>query len=180
MAEPLRNANGAEVCPRSKDVAVENIAQHPESGFHYEKRICSRPLTLSISENRKVCPDCERPAPVGNVHPRTINSRDIRLTQKELSECGVKEDVVAVPVAPKRAPRKPRELKPAVEAKVSKNKKDCVVIEIDLVTMEKTEDIAALLIRLASNGLNDIPVTNFGESKRLIKLQEKLESLLEA
>lgn len=181
MAEILRNQNNAEICPRVKEVAVQNVTNQPGSGFHYEPRICSRPLTLNISENRKICPDCEKPAPVGNVKPRTINSNDIGLTRKELEELGYKNGVEPAHKKPAVAKvHKPREAKPAVEAKVSKIKKGVMVIEVSAEELDKASDISSFLIAHAIKAMDNLPAAeNFGESKRLIKLQEKLEALLE-
>lgn len=184
MGEVLRNQNNAEICSRVKEIAVENVPKHPQQGFHYEKRICSRPLVLNISENRKTCPDCEKPAPIGNVNPRTINSKDIGLTKKELEECGItdgKEPAYKEAKVEKvRQPRKPKEAKLAVEAKVSKKSKDVVLLEVPLATLEGNVDVARALIEKTIDAFGQLPVTNFAESKRLIKLEEKLRGLLEA
>jgi hypothetical protein len=177
-----KDDRGVERCQRVKEAAIENVTGDPSKGYHNAKAICNRPASLNISENRKFCSDCDKQAPVGNVNPRVTNSAGIKLSKKELEECGVTEDPSLKPAPAKkvRAERKPREAKPAVEAKVSKVKKDAVTLEVSLSLLEENEDVAAILIRRTIEAFGELPVTNFAESKRLIKLEEKLRSLLES
>lgn len=165
-----------EVCGRIIDAVVENVPGNPAKGHKTVRSYCSRPLVLSISENAKMCPQCDKQPPIGNVHPRTTNAAGISLTKKELEECGIKGTDPSLILT--KALKKTREAKKAVEAKVSKVKKDTVTIEVELSTLEGAADIAALFIMRASEALNSLPTPTLAESKRLIKLQEKLDSLL--
>lgn len=173
----VRNDRGADVCHKIIKAAVENVKGDPSKGYHYEDVFCNKPVVLDISENRKTCPSCEKRPPVGNVHPRTTNSAGIILTQKELQECGVTEDP-SLKAVPKPKAKKTVVAKKAVEAKVKNAKKDSVSIEVDLGTLESAEDIAAVLIRKASDAMDQLPTPTLAESKRLIRIQEKLDSLL--
>lgn len=168
-----------EVCKRVIAAVVEIVPGDATKGHKTVQSYCNQPVVLSISENRKMCPRCEKQPPVGNVHPRTTNAAGIVLTKKELEECGVTGvDPSTVSVAAPKVPKKTREAKKAVEAKVKKVNKDELVITVSLDTIEGANDIAATFISLASKALDELPVTNFAESKRLIRLQEKLDSLL--
>lgn len=175
----IRNERGADVCHRVIKAAVENVTGDPAKGFHYADVYCGKPVVLSISENRKMCPDCDKQPPIGNVHPRTINAKGVVLTPKELEECGVTVDESQTARAPKTV-RKPKGPKSAVEAKVKNTRKDAVEILVSLDLLEQSADIAAVLVQGAIKAMDQLPVTNFAESKRLIKLQEKLETLLRA
>ena len=175
--EIVRNERGAEICRRVKKAAIQNVKGDPSKGYHYEDAYCNTPVVLDISENRKTCPSCEKCPPVGNVNPRITNAAGVRLTQKELEECGLKEDTSLVPSKPQKVEKKVR-AKKAVEAKVTKAKKDFVEIDIDLGTLEADGDVAAILIRKAIDAMDKLPTPTLAESKRLIRIQERLEGML--
>jgi hypothetical protein len=164
-----------EVCGRVVDAVVENVTGDPSKGHKTIQAYCSRPLVLNIAENAKMCPQCDKQPPIGNVHPRITNAAGVILTKKELEECGVTgKDPSQIPT---KVPKKTKEAKKAVEAKVSKVLKDSITISITLDLLEQSEDVARTLIVGASQALDKLPVTNFAESKRLIRLQEKLDAL---
>lgn len=175
--EIKRDDRGVDRCNRIVNIAVPNVPNDDTKGYHNTPMHCGMPIVQRISDGVKGCPRCDKEPAVGNVHPRTINSAGISLTQKELEECGVKTDKSLEKVS-KPIIKKLKEAKKAVEAKVSKVKKDEVVLVVSLGSLESNADIAALLIKKASEALDALPVTNFAESKRLIKIQEKLESLV--
>lgn len=162
-----RDERGVDRCNRKVFKAVNN--KNIES-------YCGQPIVQRISDGVKGCPNCDKEPSVGNIHPVTINAASIELTPKELNECGLKEDYTKI--------------KPeisintqAMEAPVEKEslqfvKKDAVGIQVSLDSLEQCEDIPTLLIQAAIESMDNLPVTNFKESKRLIKLQEKMEALL--
>lgn len=169
-----RDGQGVDRCNRTIMTAVPNISGDPSKGYHNVQGLCNKPITQRISDGVRACPNCDREPPVGNVHPKTINASQVSLSEKELKECGLNEDYTKVeqPVTTQ-----------AMEAPVEKDKsrfslKDAVGIEIELSVLEQCEDIPALLIKAAIESMDNLPVTNFKESKRLIKLQEKMEALL--
>lgn len=177
-----RNERGAEVCRRIRKVAVQKVPGNDAKGFKQIDAYCGQPVVLSISEGGKTCSVCEKAPPIGNVHPRVTNSAGVSLTPAELKECGVEdgEDPSLKP-APAKIEKKPKEAKPAVEAKVKNEaKKDEVVLSIPLKDLEGDTDVAAFLIKKVIEGFGTLPVTNFAESKRLIRLEEKLQSMLGA
>lgn len=176
--EIRRDDRGVDRCNRTVMKAVHNVPNDDSKGFHNVPAICSMPIVQRISDGVKGCPHCDREPAVGNVHPRTTNAAGVALTAAELKECGVSEDTSLKASKPVKAPKKPSEKK-AVEAKVYKTKKDIVEFAVTLDSLEQTEDLSRLLIKAASDGLDKLPVTNFAESKRLLRLQERLEKLLE-
>lgn len=176
--EVARNERGADVCRRIVKVATEKVKGDASKGFEYVDAYCNKPVVLNITEGRKMCPQCDKQPPVGNVHPRTTNSAGIALTPAELKECGVSEDPslkqkdmeVSKPVEGTKATT-------AVEATVIV-KKDEVVLSIPLKDLEANQDIAAFLIKKVIDGFGSLPTPTYSESKRVMKLEEKLEALL--
>lgn len=182
-SEIHRNERGADVCHKVVKAAVNNVPGDDSKGFHYVDAYCNKPVILNISQGGKMCPSCDKEPPVGNVHPRTINSSMTALTPKEMQDCGLYPD--GTPINPKaavivRQEAKLEEAIKAVEAKVSEVKKDVVVMEITLDRLEGAEDITAVALTAIIHGMDKLPVSNFAESKRLLRLQEKIEKLMVA
>lgn len=172
----VKDERGAERCHRIMKTAVENVRGDISKGHHYVDAFCGKPVVLNISENRKMCPSCDKTPPVGNVHPRVTNAAGTSLTAAELKECGLERDT-SMDAAPKKVVKRTKEAKKAVEAKVSKVKKDALILNVPLSALEGESDIAAFLIKTASSALDQLPVTTIAESKRIIRLQEKLDAL---
>lgn len=167
---------GVDRCNRTATTAVPNVMGDPGKGYHNVQAVCGMPIVRRISDGVVACPRCDKEPPVGNVHPRTINSAGITLSAQELKECGVTEDTSKI--------EQPVLQTQAMEAPVEKDKsrfasKDAVGIEVSLDVLEQCQDIPTLLIKAAIESMDNLPVTNFKESKRLIKLQEKMEALLQ-
>lgn len=181
MSEIKRDQQGVDRCQRVVEAVMQNDPKNPQNGFTKVKAYCNKPITFSVSEGRKVCPDCDKQPPIGWVNPRTTNASATGLTVKEMEECGLNPDGTRIDgkLITRVAPKQTIEAPQAVEAKVEV-KKDTITIDVTLDEIQAGEDIAALLIRRVSESMDKLPVTNFGESKRLIKLQEKLETLLGA
>lgn len=178
-SEIKRDDRGVDRCSRTVMKAVHNVPNDDSKGFHNIPSICSMPIVQRISDGVKGCPHCDKEPAVGNVHPRVTSASQVALTAKELQECGVENDPSLIKITPKKAKKVVQEKK-AVEAKVNKAKKDVVEFAVTLDLLEQAEDLPRLLIKSASEGLDKLPVTNFAESKRLLRLQEKLERLLVA
>jgi hypothetical protein len=179
-----RDSQGVDRCRRVVTAAVAVDQQNPAAGFKRAEAYCNKPATMSVEAGRKVCPSCDKQPPVGNINPRITNAAGITLTAKELQECGVKDgqDPSLKPAPEKpvaKAPRKTREAKKPVEGKM-KQLKDVVQVSVTLDELEQTADVARLMVQQVIAGMDKLPVTNFADSKRLIKLQERLAALLEA
>jgi hypothetical protein len=172
-----RDDRGVDRCSRTVMQAVHNVPNDDSKGFHNVAAVCNMPIVQRISDGVKGCSRCDKEPPVGNVHPRTTNAAGINLTPKELEECGLKEDYTKIEVVK----AEPVINTQAMEAPVEKDRiarKDAVGIEVSLDLLEQCDDVPALLIKGMIESMDNLPVTNFKESKRLIKLQEKLEALL--
>jgi len=171
-SEIIRDDRGAERCHR----IVKSVQNNKPIDAY-----CNTPVLFDITEKRKTCPNCEKRPPEGDVHPRTINSNGIVLSAGELKSLGLTENQMfkenPAPVQPK--PKKPKEKK-LVEGKVYKQTRDAVSLTVTLEQIEQTEDVAGLLIRTFLEGMQKLPTTNFAESKRLIRLEERLNKMLEA
>ncbi len=179
--EIKRDQQGVDRCQHIISTVMQNDPKNAALGFKKVQAYCNKPVTFSVSEGRKICPECDKQPPVGWVNPRITNSAGVSLTKKELEECGVKdgEDPSLKIVVPIKIEKKKREAKIAVEAKVKKEiKKDVVSFDVPLSVLEENGDVAAILIQRTIDAFGKLPVTNFSESKRLIKLEEKLRALL--
>ena len=173
-----RDERGVDRCNRKVFTAVQKVVGDDSKGYRNVEAYCGQPIVQRISDGAKGCPRCDKEPPVGNVHPKTINAASISLTPKELEECGLKEDYTKLSIINPETNITVPEL--AMEAKPMEAKKDEIILTIPLSVLEGNKDVAADLIKRASAALDDLPVTNFKESKRLIKLQERLEALLHA
>lgn len=162
------------------DAVVPKDPKNPNLGHHRIKAYCGKPITFSMAENRKVCPDCDKQPPVGWVKPRVISASDTVLSVKEMEQCGLNPDGTRIdgkePVTVK--PTVTIETETAVEAKVEV-KKDEVVLHIPLVALETQGDIAAFLIREVIANFGGLKTETYAEAKRLMKLEEKLEGILQ-
>lgn len=170
--EIVISKDGVTRCNRKVMLAVPNVPNDVSKGHHNVEAYCGMPIVTRLSDNVKACPRCDKEPAVGNVHPRLMNSNDISLTPAELKECGITENPVTKPAVVEA------KTSPVEGTKMSEVRKDVITFEVPLEVLEGDIDVAALLIKQASESLDLLPVTTFKESKRLIRLQEKLESLL--
>jgi ribosomal protein L37AE/L43A len=171
-----RDDRGVDRCNRQIFTAVQKVTGDDSKGYKNVEAICGMPIIQRISDGVKGCPRCDKEPAVGNVHPKTTNASQTSLTPQELKECGLNPDGT-------RIDGKITEQKSVAVAEIPVEgnmevKKDEILFIVPLSTLEANIDVAAYLIEKASKSLDDLPVTNFKESKRLIKLQEKLEALL--
>lgn len=173
----VTDGNGVERCQNVIETAIENVKNQPEKGYHQAKAYCNQPMTLSVAQKRKICPRCHKEPVVGWPEPRVTNAAGVVLTPKELEQCGVKD---GQDPSLRAAKTKPMEATLAVEAKVSESKKDEVVLKIPLSELEVSGDVAASLVRKVIEAFGSLPTSNYAESKRIMKLEEKLEALLRA
>jgi ribosomal protein L37AE/L43A len=173
-----RDERGVDRCNRKIFTAVQKVTGDDSKGYKNVEAICGMPIVQRISDGVKGCPRCDREPAVGNVHPKTTNASQTSLTPKEMEECGLNPDGTRIDgkVLPVKSVE--AEALPVEGIKVEEIKKDEIVLRIPLDVLGSDIDVAAYLIGLSSSALDELPVTNFKESKRLIKLQERLEALL--
>ena len=177
-SEIRRDDRGVDRCIRTVMQAVHNVPNDDSKGFHNVAATCNMPIVQRISDGVKGCPRCDKEPAVGNVHPRVTNAAAVNLTQKELEECGVSEDLSKLNT-PAKVINAMAEF--AVEAKMSEIKdieKDVVKIAVTIQLLEQADDIPRVFIMGAIQAMDTLPVTNYGESRRLDKVRQKLEALL--
>ena len=174
--EIKQDDRGVDRCDRSIMLAVPNVTGDDSKGYHNIEAKCGMPIVQRISDRVKGCPRCDKEPPVGDVNPRTTNAAGIKLTAKELQECGLTEDTS---LKVKETITETLKTFFPVEGKVNEVKKDVVSLEIPLAALE-TADVARMLIEKVIDGLDVLPVSNFKESRRLMVLRDNLLKSLEA
>ena len=168
-----RDERGVDRCSRRVMLAVPNVLGDDSKGYHNVESFCGMPIVQRISDGVKGCPRCDKEPPVGNVHPRTTNSAGVKLTPAELKECGLTEDNSSKETITATLP---------VEGNIvsAEIKKDIVSLEIKLEEIEMSTDVVRLLVQRVVDTMDSLPTPTLKESKRLIKLQERLMKMLEA
>jgi len=180
LRDITRDECGVDRCNRQRIRAIQNVKGDDSQGYKNITATCKAAIVQRSSDGEKGCPYCDHEPAVGNVHPRTMNSNDIALTAKELEECKAIDDAIAAKIASKPGAIKKITDTPAMEANVSEIKKDVVVLEIKLEELELNADVVRLLVQKVVDNMDSLPTPTLKESKRLIKLQEQLQKLLEA
>jgi hypothetical protein len=172
-----RDERGIDRCNRKIFTAVQRVVGDDSKGYKNVEAICNQPIVQRISDGVKGCSRCDIEPPVGNVHPKTINSAMTNLTPKELEECGLKEDYTKLEqsIINTQAMEAPVENSVKVVAERPKN---LLEILTNIEALEQCEDIPTMLITLAVDAMDKIPVSNYGESRRLDKVRQKMEALL--
>jgi hypothetical protein len=168
-----RDDRGVDRCNRRVTTAVPNVLGDDSRGYHNIESFCGMPIVQRISDGVKGCPRCDKEPPVGNVHPRTTNSAAVKLTSAELKECGLDEDNSSKETVTATLPVEGNTV--SVEIK-----KDVVSLDIKLEEIEASNDVVRLLVQRVVDNMDSLPTPTLKESKRLIKLQERLVKLLEA
>lgn len=181
--EIKRDDRGVDRCARIIMQAVPNVPGDDSKGYHNVSGPCGMPITQRISDGVKGCPRCDKEPPVGNVHPVVTNSAEIRLTLAELKECGLDSDNASL-VGPQSPPKKrgrPRKAEEATETVPTvPTKKGQIVLKFSASDLAHSEDIIRFLVKNTIEAMDDLPVSNYGESRQLDKVRSKLEGLLEA
>lgn len=146
------------------------------------QRHCLSMMVSNLTTNQRICSSCDRIRDP-NANPKVINSSMIRLSQKELNECGLESDpllnakaAAPVPVKHKRsvgileAPVRTRRPKVAVP--------NIVKIEITMKELEQNPDIVDVLLQKALEAIYDLPITKFSEAEAIRGTSEKIKKLL--
>jgi ribosomal protein L37AE/L43A len=179
--EIRRDDRGVDRCNRQIFTAVQKVAGDDSKGYKNVEAICGMPIIQRISDGVKGCPRCDKEPAVGNVHPRTTNASQTSLTPQELKECGLNPD--GTRIDGKIIEQKSVEVAEIpVEGKVMEEgkavSKNIIEIWTNVETLEQSNDIPAMLIKATVDAMDKLPVANYGESRRLDKVRQKLEALL--
>ena len=144
------------------------------------QRHCMSMMVNNLSTNQKMCSSCDRIRDP-NARPQTINSASIRLSQRELEECGLASDPLlnakVVAPAPKKRVSKPEgvavpQRRPKVAAPNS------VKIEVTMKELENDPNIVNVLLMKALEAIYELPITKFSEAEAIRGTSEKIKALL--
>lgn len=145
------------------------------------QRHCMSMMINNLSTNTRGCSSCDR-IKDPNANPRIINSSMIRLSQKELEQCGLDHDPLlnAKATDPKLFVPKLSRAKAIIKAErrtkvaVPNN----VKIEITMKELEQNPDIVEVLLKKTLDAIYDLPITKFSEAEAIRGTSEKIKTLL--
>jgi len=143
------------------------------------QRHCMAMMINNLSTNTRVCSSCDRIRDP-NANPKVINSSMIRLSAKELEECGLTVDPLAN--AKSEPIKQPKRLKVKEAQPVQRRPKvavpNTVKIEITMKELEQNPDIVDVLLQKALEAIYDLPITKFSEAEAIRGTSEKIKNLL--
>lgn len=146
---------------------------------------CGSMMVKNLTTNQLMCSSCDK-IKDPNANPKVINSSMIRLNQKELEECGLKEDPFAgravVPAQPAKAPAKKAQ-KARENAEVQRPKKTMktpnkVVIEMTMEELKNDPNVVNVMLNKTLEAIFELPVSNFREAEAIRVVKERVESFL--
>ena len=141
------------------------------------QRHCMAMMVNNLSTNTRICSNCDRIRDP-NANPQVINSSMIRLSQKELEECGLKTDPLAnvkavIPQKSKKAKDKQAaQRRPKVAVPTS------IKIEVTMKELEGNPNIVDVLLKKALEAVYELPITKFSEAEAIRGTSEKIKTLL--
>lgn len=143
------------------------------------QRHCLSMMVSNLTTNQRMCSSCDRIRDP-NANPKVINSSMIRLSQKELNECGLESDpllnakavIPAKVKAQKKVNAQPVQRRPKVAVP------NTVKIEITMKELETNPDIVDVLLQKALEAIYDLPITKFSEAEAIRGTSEKIKKLL--
>lgn len=169
--------HGVERCIRVIDAGAPN------------QRHCLSMMVSNLSTNEKMCTRCTKQRNPGVPQPKVINSSMIRLSDKELKECGLDHDPTYVPpekrgtiehiggpIVEKATPKVKRQYTRRI-SKVAVPKG--VRIEVSLEELEKNPNIVNVLLQKALEAIYELPITKFSEAEAIRGTSEKIKELLD-
>lgn len=157
---------GLERCIRIIDAGTPN------------QRHCMSMMVSNLSTNQKMCSSCDRIRDP-NAKPTIINSSMIRLTDKELAECGLDKDPLlnAKPDAPVKLKKAIKQEATAPRrAKVKTPNK--VTIEMSMEELQKDPNVVNVMLQKTLDAIFELPVSNFREAEAIRVVKERVESFL--
>lgn len=143
---------------------------------------CGAMMVKNLSINQLMCSSCDR-IKDPNAKPKVINSSMIRLSQKELEECGLSEDPL-LNAKPDPIPQPKREKKSQkTEAVVGPRKvkvktPNSVKIEVTMSELKEHVNPVAVLLKRTLDAIYDLPVSNFREAEEIRVVKERVETFL--
>ncbi|SRR5260221_8272422 len=144
------------------------------------QRHCYAMMVNNLTTNQRMCSSCDRIRDP-NANPKIINSSMIRLSQKELDECGLASDPLA---NTKSEPiKQPKRLKAVKEDKPVQRRPKVAVptsikIEVTMKELEGNPNIVDVLLKKALEAVYELPITKFSEAEAIRGTSEKIKTLL--
>lgn len=161
--------NGIDRCIRILDANTDH-AHH-----------CGAMMVKNLSINQLMCSSCDR-IKDANAKPKVINSSMIRLSQKELEECGLKEDpLLNAKSDPIKQPKREKQSqKEAVAAtrKVRMKAPSEIKIEVTMKELNQGPNVLKTILERALESIYELPVSNFREAEEIRVVKEKVEAYL--
>jgi hypothetical protein len=145
------------------------------------QRHCLSMMVSDLSRNMKMCSSCDR-IKDPNARPTVINSSMIRLSQKELAQCGLESDPLLN--AKTQAPVKVKKTKKveAQEATAPRRTKvktpNKVTIEMSMEELKKDPNVVNVMLQKTLEAIFELPVSNFREAEEIRVVKERVESFI--
>jgi hypothetical protein len=149
------------------------------------QRHCMAMMINNLTTNQRLCSSCDR-IKDPNANPKVINSSMIRLTDKELAECGLESDpllnakaqAVPEPVKQKRTRRTKEEMATSEPRRSKVKTPNSVKIEMTMEDLKKDPNILNVMLQKTLEAIYELPVSNFREAEEIRVVKERVESFL--
>lgn len=141
---------------------------------------CLATMVNNLSTNQKVCTSCDRIKDV-NANPIVINSSMIRLSDKELKECGLEHDpLFNVKSEPIKQPKqlKNKDVETSQPRRTKVKTPNSVKIEMTMEDLKKNPNVLVVMLQKTLDAIYELPVSNFREAEEIRVVKERVESFL--
>lgn len=142
------------------------------------QRHCMSMMVNNLTMNQRLCSNCDRIRDP-NANPRVINSSMIRLSDKELAECGLDKDPLLNAKVLEVKKVKEKIIQPApVQRRAKVAKPNAVNIEVTMKELEENPNIVYVLLKKTLDAVYDLPITKFSEAEAIRGTSEKIKTLM--
>lgn len=143
------------------------------------QRHCMAMMVNNLSTNTRGCSSCDRIRDP-NARPTVINSASIRLSQKELEQCGLDHDPL---LNAKPEPiKQPKRLKVVTTESTPRRTKvakpNSINIEVTMKELQNDPNVVSILLKKALDAIFELPVKNFREAEEIRVVKERVEEML--
>lgn len=147
------------------------------------QRHCGSMMVKNLTMNQLMCSNCDRVQDV-NARPKVINSSMIRLSDKELAECGLESDPLVglkpEPIKPaKRLKKQPAETAEPKPKRTKMKTPSSVVIEMPMEDLRKDPNVLKVMLQKTLDAIYELPVSNFREAEEIRVVKDRIESYLQ-
>jgi hypothetical protein len=145
------------------------------------QRHCMAMMVNNLSTNTRVCSNCDRIRDP-NANPQVINSSMIRLSQKELEQCGLKTDPLAhARTEPIKQPKRLKKAAMATEGprRTKVKTPNRVTIEMSMEELKNNPDVVTVMLKKTLEAIFELPVSNFREAEAIRVVKDRVEEYLD-